>query len=161
DLTATAMSGTSWSCPQPAGPCTRSDVLAPGASYPPITLTVNVANNAPALVTNTATVSGGGALNPAGGTAFVRGLNAANPHDFDGDGKSDILWRLTSGQVATWTMSSTTVIGGGSPGSATSDWSIVGQRDFNGDGLADILWRNTSGQVAVWLMNGSTAVGGG
>src|SRR5204863_10051682 len=40
--------------------CTRSDVLATGASYPSITLTVSVAGNAASSVTNTATVSGGG-----------------------------------------------------------------------------------------------------
>jgi uncharacterized repeat protein (TIGR01451 family) len=43
--------------------CTRSDVLASGGSYPAITLTVNVANNAPASVTNTAMVLGGGEIN--------------------------------------------------------------------------------------------------
>jgi uncharacterized repeat protein (TIGR01451 family) len=39
---------------------TRGDVLASGSSYPALTLTVSVANNAPASVTNTATVAGGG-----------------------------------------------------------------------------------------------------
>ena len=47
---------------------TRSDVLAAGDSYPDLTLTVAVAGNAPASVTNTATVSGGGALLPATAT---------------------------------------------------------------------------------------------
>jgi uncharacterized repeat protein (TIGR01451 family) len=63
-LTATAMSGSGWNCSVgPPPTCTRSDVLAPGGSYPPITLTVNVASNAPPSVTNTATVSGGGDTN--------------------------------------------------------------------------------------------------
>ena len=51
--------------------CTRSDVLAPSASYPPITLTVNVAANAPANVVNTATVSGGGETNVGNNTSTV------------------------------------------------------------------------------------------
>jgi uncharacterized repeat protein (TIGR01451 family) len=68
-LTATVMSGTGWSCTQPAGPCTRSDALNPGASYPAITLTVNVAANAPSSVTNTATVAGGGEVNTGNDTA--------------------------------------------------------------------------------------------
>ena len=38
----------------------RSDALAAGASYPAITHTVTVASKAPASVTNTATVVGGG-----------------------------------------------------------------------------------------------------
>jgi uncharacterized repeat protein (TIGR01451 family) len=62
-LTATAISGAGWSCTPPAGPCKRSDVLAALASYPAITVTVNVSANAPPSVTNTATVSGGGAFN--------------------------------------------------------------------------------------------------
>ncbi len=68
-LTATAISGTGWTCTQPAGPCTRNDSLAPAASYPPITVTVNVAANAPASVTNTATVSAAGDVNSANNTA--------------------------------------------------------------------------------------------
>ena len=68
-LTATAISGQGWTCTQPAGPCTRSDSLAAGASYPPIALTVNVAANAPATVLNTATVSSDGALNSVNATA--------------------------------------------------------------------------------------------
>ncbi|MDQ2977360.1 MAG: right-handed parallel beta-helix repeat-containing protein, partial [Acidobacteriota bacterium] len=49
--------------------CTRSDVLAAGSSYPAITLTVNVANNAAASVTNSVSVSGGGQTNTANDTA--------------------------------------------------------------------------------------------
>ena len=36
------------------------DFLAAGANYPAVTLTVNVVSNAPSVVTNTATVTGGG-----------------------------------------------------------------------------------------------------
>jgi uncharacterized repeat protein (TIGR01451 family)/fimbrial isopeptide formation D2 family protein len=59
-LTATAISGTGWTCTLSTLTCTRSDVLAAGSSYPAITLTVNVAANASASITNNATVSGGG-----------------------------------------------------------------------------------------------------
>jgi uncharacterized protein (TIGR03437 family) len=44
-LTATAISGTGWTCVLATFTCTRSDALAPGASYPDITVTVNVAGN--------------------------------------------------------------------------------------------------------------------
>ena len=59
-LSATALVGTGWTCTLATLTCTRSDALGPGASYPAITLTVSVANDAPASVTNTAAVSGGG-----------------------------------------------------------------------------------------------------
>jgi uncharacterized repeat protein (TIGR01451 family) len=68
-LSATAISGTGWSCVLGTLTCTRSDALAAGLSYPAITVTVNVANNAAASVTNTANVSGGGQTNTANDSA--------------------------------------------------------------------------------------------
>ena len=68
-LTATAISGFGWTADLGTLTCTRSNTLFAGASYPPITVTVNVASNAATIVTNTATVSGGGDSNPANNTA--------------------------------------------------------------------------------------------
>ena len=68
-MTATAMSGTGWTCTVATATCTRADALGAGATYPPITLAVNVASNAPSSVTNTATVSGGGDVNAANNSA--------------------------------------------------------------------------------------------
>ncbi len=59
-LTATSMNGSGWTCVQPAGPCTRSDPLAPGASYPDIVLTVNVGANPASPLVNTVSFTGGG-----------------------------------------------------------------------------------------------------
>jgi uncharacterized repeat protein (TIGR01451 family) len=67
-LTATAIGGTGWTCTLGTLTCTRTDVLAGGASYPAVALTLNVAANAPASVTNTVTVSGGGETNAANDT---------------------------------------------------------------------------------------------
>src|SRR5439155_1176923 len=58
-LNATNIAGTGWTCVLGTLTCTRSDALAAGSSYPAITLTVTVANNAAASVTNTANVPGG------------------------------------------------------------------------------------------------------
>ncbi len=68
-LTATAMAGSGWGCTLATLTCTRSDALANAASYPPITVTVNVAGDAPANMTNTATVAGGGETNTANDSA--------------------------------------------------------------------------------------------
>jgi hypothetical protein len=68
-LTATGLSGTGWTINLGMLTATRSDPLAPGASYPPLTVTVNVAGNASAMVTNMAVVSGGGELNTSNDTA--------------------------------------------------------------------------------------------
>jgi uncharacterized repeat protein (TIGR01451 family) len=62
-LSLVSMAGTGWSCPaSPGNVCTRSDVLASTAFYPDITVTVNVASNAPSSLFNHATISGGGSI---------------------------------------------------------------------------------------------------
>ncbi|MFY9730444.1 MAG: Ig-like domain-containing protein [Candidatus Acidiferrales bacterium] len=61
-LTLVSMAGTGWTCggANPANVCTRSDVLAGGASYPVITVSVNVAADATSPQVNMAGVTGGG-----------------------------------------------------------------------------------------------------
>jgi uncharacterized repeat protein (TIGR01451 family) len=64
-LTLVSMTGAGWTCTTTATPytCTRSDALMPGATYPPITVTVNVASNTATTLSNSVSVSGGGAAN--------------------------------------------------------------------------------------------------
>ena len=68
-LTATGISGTGWACTLATLTCTRADVLASGASYPAITVTVNVAGDAPANVINIAAVSGGSDIDTSNNTS--------------------------------------------------------------------------------------------
>jgi uncharacterized repeat protein (TIGR01451 family) len=68
-LTATGIHGTGWACTQPQGPCTRSDVLGAGASYPALTLTVNVGATASSPQVNMVSVAGGGDVTPANNSA--------------------------------------------------------------------------------------------
>jgi hypothetical protein len=77
--------------------------------------------------------------------------------DVDGDGKDDILWRRTNGDVAWWlgnglTLGQTGIIATGVDTALT----IRGVGDLDGDGKADIVWRHTNGDVAGWLGNGLT-----
>jgi hypothetical protein len=81
-------------------------------------------------------------------------VTPTNTHDFNGDGKSDIVWRDTGGNAAVWLMNGAQITQSAVIGAAPTVWSIVGQRDFNGDGKYDILWHDTSGNMAMWLMNG-------
>lgn len=61
-LTATAASGSGWTCTgTQETTCTRNDVLAPHTSYPPITITVDVTGDAPATITNAPALTGHGA----------------------------------------------------------------------------------------------------
>ena len=66
-LTYSSATGAGWTCGAVGQTvtCTRSNALAAGASYPAITVNVNVLQTAGASVTNTATGSGGGQTNTA------------------------------------------------------------------------------------------------
>jgi uncharacterized repeat protein (TIGR01451 family) len=70
-VTPTSAVGVGWACALASQTisCTRSDVLAGASSYPSITVNANVSQSAPATVTNTAVVSGGGEINLANDTA--------------------------------------------------------------------------------------------
>ncbi len=68
-LSPTAISGSGWTADLATLTCTRSDALPVGASYPPVTITVNVSSVAPSVVTNTATVSTSGDTNTANNVA--------------------------------------------------------------------------------------------
>ena len=87
--------------------------------------------------------------------SLARTVVVANPklpvHDFNADGKSDILWRqVATGADAVWysgnslnAMNLVTVTG--------QAWKIAGVGDFDGDGLSDLLWRNgTTGANTIW-----------
>jgi hypothetical protein len=76
--------------------------------------------------------------------------------DFNGDSKSDILWRHTTGSVAMWLMNGVSPTSINSVTSAVAnDWSIIAEDDFDGDGKSDLLWRNVNGHVVLWQMNGA------
>jgi hypothetical protein len=84
--------------------------------------------------------------------------------DFDGDGKSDILWRHTGkGKNSLWLMDGTTVLPGSGPLPTVADkkWVVVGTRDFDADGNADMVWRHlVTGNNSLWLMSGTTILPG-
>jgi uncharacterized repeat protein (TIGR03803 family) len=101
---------------------------------------------------------GGGGVTPIPGPTW----QAIGTGDFNGDGKSDILWQNTDGQASIWEMDGTTKIGGGPAGvNPGPTWKAIGTGDFNGDGKSDILWQNTDGQASIWEMSGNTKIGGG
>jgi hypothetical protein len=50
----------------------------------------------------------------------------AETGDFNGDGKSDILWQDTSGKVAIWFMNGTQVAQSAGVGTVPTVWSIQG-----------------------------------
>jgi RNAse (barnase) inhibitor barstar len=83
----------------------------------------------------------------------------ASTGDFNGDKKSDILWRNNDGRVVVWQMNGTEVLSDAFiDRPAPLDWQIAGTGDFNGDKKSDILWRNNDGRVVIWQMDGTAVL---
>ena len=125
-LAASSMTGIGWYCPRLAGYCSRSDVLAAGTSYPPITLSVNVASNAPANVTNTASVVwGGGNVT---GSASDATVISATTVTFTGN--SNTTWTVPSG------VTYITVQASGAGGGSGGNWFPDSNDSYDGGGGA-------------------------
>ena len=93
-------------------------------------------------------------------TAVAANWRVADTGDFNGDGRSDILWRNLNGELSNWLGDAD---GGFTPNNSNAavqvavGWQVAGAGDFNGDGRDDILWRNVNGELSNWL---GTAAGG-
>ena len=93
------------------------------------------------------------------GTFTVAGA-APKPGDFDGNGKTDIIWTNDVTRVTTvWFMNGS---GGNTlagfdflaPG-GVAGWTLAGAADFNADGYSDLVWQNdVTRQATIWYMGG-------
>jgi sugar lactone lactonase YvrE len=74
---------------------------------------------------------------------------AAATADYDGDGRSDVLFRGTTGANLVW-------LGANSAtkqlvATMATEQKLAGQGDFDGDGEVDLVWRNTlTGENRIW-----------
>jgi uncharacterized repeat protein (TIGR01451 family) len=155
-LSGASAAGSGWSCLTPVT-CSRADALAAGSTYPAIAITVNVASNAPAQLSNNASVTGGSSA-----TSTASDPTTILPHrtvnDFNADGNTDMIWQdPATGLAQVWLL-------GGSQGAsvvgaanltASNSWRIVGVGDFNQDGKPDVVWQDpVSGAAQVWFLGG-------
>src|SRR5262249_42507259 len=86
-----------------------------------------------------------GASGPGIFPPVIRGqlISVATSGDFDGDFRSDLLWRSSSGADALWDMNgSGTIKSAFNVQSVDASYKLAGSGDFDGDGIPDLLWRN-------------------
>jgi serralysin len=96
----------------------------------------------------TASAAAGGGINLSIGSS----RDAAN--DFNGDGRSDILFRQSNGAIFDFLgKANGGMLNNGDNIYTVVDnaWKIAGTGDFNGDGRDDILWRNDAGAIFNFL----------
>ena len=125
----------------------KSDILwqstAPGSSNVHVTLMDG------AIIAEKSTIIGPGV----GYTAYGTG-------DFDGDGKSDILFTDAGGDALIWTMDGTSHTGSSGIFAKPSAGSVLrGAEDYNRDGSSDLLWQD-GGTTRVQLVNPNLTAGG-
>jgi len=87
-LTLVSMAGTGWACTTGSTTCTRSDVLNGGQSYAVLTVTVSVANDASASLTNQVSVSGMGFATATGSDLTT--ISPQNPCAVSRDGATTV-----------------------------------------------------------------------
>jgi VCBS repeat-containing protein len=94
------------------------------------------------------------------GNTLSSAWTVAGTGDFNGDKKSDVLFRDTNNNIAVWTLNGLAPLAQagiiGNLGAGT--WQVAGTGDFDGDNKDDILFKDASGNVAVWLGNGVNPV---
>ena len=90
------------------------------------------------------------------GTAW----HAVGTGDFNGDGRSDVLFQNDDGTITDWLGRADGTFTGNAANLSVylgSEWHVVATGDFNGDSATDVLLRSDSGAVNEWLgqSNGS------
>ena len=107
---------------------------------------------------NGLTKTAGGNIGDSAGLKFL-GIG-----DLNADGKQDMLWQNSGGNVIGWIMDGLTITFSGYVGNACSpapNWKVVGMTDLDGDNHADVIWQDSNtGIVTGWLMNGVRRVSG-
>jgi len=78
--------------------------------------------------------------------------------DFNGDGSTDILLKMSTGAIKVWTIQNMALVSATNIGTPSSTFQVVDTGDFNGDGIDDIVMQNTSGLVRIWQLNSSAQV---
>jgi uncharacterized delta-60 repeat protein len=79
--------------------------------------------------------------------------------DFNGDGRSDLVFSRADNSLAIWLMDGTTVLDSATVLGAASGTVVTKIADFNGDGHSDLVRQFSDGSITVYLMNGLSIAG--
>jgi Beta-propeller repeat/Putative binding domain, N-terminal/NHL repeat len=151
-LTPVSMSGLGWTCQNTS--CTRSDALNGGASYAPITLTVNVVGNATSPQVNQASVSGGGSAS----ASTFDSTTIGTPTFFVN--RTTLNFAATSGFVTSpQTVTVTFTGGGGVPWTATSNQSNIVVTQGSGSGNGSFQVSGNAGPNGTVTVTAPNAIG--
>jgi hypothetical protein len=80
--------------------------------------------------------------------------------DFNGDGKTDLLFRNNNGTFSEWQSNGNGFTPNVYANTTVSNvWRLGQVGDFNDDGKDDLLWRNSStGQFTIWNSSGNSFI---
>jgi len=88
--------------------------------------------------------------------AISAGWTLAGTGDFNGDGKTDLVWyNSVTHQFTEWTSTGSGFTPNAYVGGGTAGWNLVGTGDFNGDGKTDLIWQNGS-TFTEWQSTGAS-----
>jgi hypothetical protein len=122
----------------------------------------NVSGNAQILFLN---VNAGEPIGQVDSAATVTspgmGWKAISSGDFNGDGKSDILWQnSTTGSTEVYLMNGGKIATTGASLTPGVAFKAIGSGDFDNDGKSDIMFQNQADFSAqIWTMNGAVQTG--
>jgi hypothetical protein len=145
--------------------CTQTFTAASGTLLPGESVCVrHTSSNQPGGTVTTVLTIGGVSGNFRSTTGATTPTPPLGKSDFNGDGRSDILWyntetgALQAMQTNGFSTSSPALI----DQEGDLNWKVVAVADLNGDGRADVVWQHaTTGQVYGLLMNGAATLAEG
>ncbi len=122
----------------------------------------NISGSVEIITLNTDSSDAVGTVNnAASGTVASPGAawKVISAGDFNGDGKSDILWQNATTKAVEVTLMDGINVTNTPPVLAAPGLTAIGSGDFNGDGFSDVLFKNAAGNAVVWFMYGDTRTG--